>query len=324
MTNILNNIASMISTFTSAAFFSTAAFGIIALIMVSFSWVLVGVIAGKAPKLGYTMEAIYLTGSALSMIFAAAICMFSGIGKCEPIPLFWTAVAFFLTGAGCFVKGLIMSRIMQCGPNGIIWAIIQSAMLFPFVFGVVFYNVPMSAIRGFGMVFMLFALGMFALSKNNKSQGTGSWQFWTFFSLVLGGLDQIVTSIPFYYPQTKGISSMFNIFWLMAGYFVIGIIVFCWKKELRTNLISSVKKASFWVQSLALLPLSGLFVILFQFPGMRAMAENQLGAMSFPILVGSCVSLFTLYSAIILKEKFRLLDFIALVICVTGQIFICM
>ena len=117
---------------------------------------------------------------------------------------------------------------------------------------------------------------------------------------------------------------MFNIFWLMAGYFVIGVIVFCWKKELRTNLISSVKKASFWVQSLALLPLSGLFVILFQFPGMRAMAENQLGAMSFPILVGSCVSLFTLYSAIMLKEKFRLLDFIALVICVTGQIFICM
>ena len=324
MANILNNIASMISSFTSAAFFSTAAFGIIALIMVSFSWVLVGVIAGKAPKLGYTMETIYLTGSALSMIFAAAICMFSGIGKCEPLPLFWTAFAFFLTGAGCFVKGLIMSRIMQCGPNGIIWAIIQSAMLFPFVFGVVFYNVPMSAIRGFGMVFMLFALGMFALSKNNKSQGTSSWQFWTFFSLVLGGLDQIVTSIPFYYPQTKGISSMFNIFWLMAGYFVIGIIVFCWKKELRTNLISSVKKASFWVQSLALLPLSGLFVILFQFPGMRAMAENQLGAMSFPILVGSCVSLFTLYSAIILKEKFRLLDFIALVICVTGQIFICM
>ena len=133
MANILNNIASMISSFTSAAFFSTAAFGIIALIMVSFSWVLVGVIAGKAPKLGYTMEVLYLTGSVISMIFASALCIITGVGKSEFAPLFWTAAAFFVNGAICFTKGLIMSRIMQCGPNGIIWAIIQSAMLFPFL-----------------------------------------------------------------------------------------------------------------------------------------------------------------------------------------------
>ena len=324
MANVMSFITNQISAFTSASFFSTAIFGIIALVMVSFSWVLVGVIAGKAPKLGYTMEAIYITGSLLSMIFAGAICFFTGIGKCDFVPMFWTAAAFFLTGAGCFVKGLIMSRIMQCGPNGIIWAIIQSAMLFPFVFGVVFYDVKLSMIRGIGMVLMLVALAMFAFSKDNSSKGTGSWQFWTFFSLVLGGLDQIVTSVPFYYPQTKGISSMFNIFWLMAGYFVIGVVAIFLKKNLWNNLKTSVKEWSFWIQSLALLPLSGLFVILFQFPGMRAMAENGLGAMSFPILVGSCVSLFTLYSAVILKEKFRIADFSALVVCVVGQIMLCM
>ena len=117
---------------------------------------------------------------------------------------------------------------------------------------------------------------------------------------------------------------MYNIFWIMAGYFAIALITVCWKKDLRANLAVSIKKLNFWIMSFALLPLAGLFAIVFQFPGMRAMAENQLGAMTFPILVGSCVSLFTLYSAIILKEKFKLIDCTALVICVTGQILICL
>ena len=57
---------------------------------------------------------------------------------------------------------------------------------------------------------------------------------------------------------------------------------------------------------------------------MRAMADNGLGAMSFPILVGSCITAFTIYSAAVLKEKFKLLDFAALTCCVAGQILICL
>ena len=321
--SILQCIASQISAFASCAFFNTAAFGIIALVLVSLTWVLLGVIAGKAPKLGYTMEGIYLTGSVLSMIFAGTICLISGIGTGEFAPFFWTALAFFINGALCFVKGFLMSKVMQSGPNGIIWAILQSSMIFPFIFGVAFYGVKLSGIRVSGMIFMLIALGMFALTRNNSSKGKGTWQFWTFFMLFLSGLDQIAASLPFYYPQTKGISPMYNIFWIMAGYFAVSFITVCARKELRENLKASVKKVSYWMQSLALLPLAGLFAVLFQFPGMRVMADNGLGAMSFPILVGSSVAVFTLYSAIILKERFKFIDMIALLSCVAGQIMLC-
>lgn len=322
----MNAIISKISAFASAPFFSTVTFGIIALALVSLTWVLLGIIAGKAPKLGYTMESVYLPGSIISMIFAAAIFMFTGVGTNEFAPLFWTAAAFFVNGAICFTKGLIISRVMQYGPNGIIWAIVQSAMIFPFIFGVTFYNVKLTIIRSVGMLLMIFALGVFAAAKNNqssKSGGSGSWLLWTFLTMVLGGVDQIASSLPFYYPQPKKISPMYNIFWIMAGYFVIGIVVLCLKKDVRENLKCSVSKLSFWVLCLALLPLAGVFAILFQFPGMRAMADNNLGAMTFPILVGSSVVLFTLYSAVILKEKLKTADFIALFICVTGQILLC-
>lgn len=305
-------------------FFNTAAFGIISLVLVGASWCLVGAIAGKVPKLGYSMETLFLTGSAFAMLLIGCVCTVTGIGKCEPVPLLLTSIAFFLGGAGCFFQGVAMSRAMQCGPNGIIWAIIQSAMIFPFIFGVTFYNVKLNILRIAGIILMLAALIMFAFAKDNSKKASGSWQLWTFCALLVVGIEQVVTSIPFYYQETKGISSMFNIFSMMFGYFISSITVMLFKTEYFTELKNVVRKKSFWIYSMALLPLAALIAIILQLPGMRAMADNNLGAMSFPILVGSCITAFTLYSAIILKEKFKIIDLTALLSCIAGQILLCM
>ena len=88
-------------------FFNTAAFGIISLVLVGASWCLVGAIAGKVPKLGYSMETLFLTGSAFAMLLIGCVCMVTGIGKCEPVPLLLTSIAFFLGGAGCFFQGFL-------------------------------------------------------------------------------------------------------------------------------------------------------------------------------------------------------------------------
>ena len=305
-------------------FFNTAAFGIIALVLVGASWCLVGAIAGKVPKLGYSMETLFLTGSAVAMLLIGCVCAATGIGKCETVPLLLTSTAFFLGGAGCFFQGVAMSRAMQCGPNGIIWAIIQSAMIFPFIFGVTFYDVKLNILRIVGIVLMISALIMFAFAKDNSKKSSGSWQLWTFCALLVVGIEQVVTSVPFYYQETKGISSMFNIFSMMFGYFVSSITVMLFKTAYFTELKNVVRQKSFWIYSIALLPLSALIAIILQLPGMRAMADNNLGAMSFPILVGSCIAAFTLYSAIILKEKFKIIDLIALLSCIAGQILLCM
>ena len=80
------------------AFFNTSAFGITSLVLVGASWCLVGAIAGKVPKLGYRMEALFLTGSIIAMIFIGAVCAVMGIGKCSTLPLLLTSGAFFLGG----------------------------------------------------------------------------------------------------------------------------------------------------------------------------------------------------------------------------------
>ena len=305
------------------AFFNTSAFGISSLVLVGASWCLVGAIAGKVPKLGYRMELLFLTGSALSMAVMGAVFAFTGIGNSTLIPLVLTSGAFFLGGAGCFFQGVAMSRAMQCGPNGIIWAIIQSAMIFPFICGVVFYDVKLNWMRIAGIILMLAALTMFAFAKDNSKKAAGSWQFWTFMALLVVGIEQVITNIPFYYQETRGISSMYNIFCMMAGYLVSSVAVTAFKREYIAELKKTAGQKSFWIYSIALLPLSAFIAIIFQLPGMRAMADNGLGAMSFPILVGSCIAAFTLYSSFVLKEKFKFIDLVALSCCVAGQIFLC-
>ena len=318
-------INDFISALGNVPFFNTAAFGIIALVLVGASWCLVGAIAGKVPKLGYSMETLYLTGSSIAMIFIAIVCgATTGIGKCAITPLLLTSGAFFLGGVGCFFQGVAMSRAMQCGPNGIIWAIIQSAMIFPFIFGVAFYDVKLNILRILGICLMIGALVMFAFAKDNSKKTSGSWQVWTFAALIVVGIEQVVTNIPFYYQETKNISSMFNIFCMMFGYLVSSIVVMLFNKNCFTELKTVICKKSFWIYSVSLLPLAALIAIILQLPGMRAMADNGLGAMSFPILVGSCIAAFTLYSAIILKEKFKIIDLIALISCIGGQILLCM
>ena len=307
----------------SIAFFKTLIFGIIALCTVGVSWCLVGAIAGKVPKLGYTMESLYLTGGAVSMVFIGAVCAVTGIGECAAMPLFLTSAAFFLGGAGCFFQGVAMSRAMQSGPNGIIWAIIQSAMIFPFIFSVIFYDVKLNLLRVIGILLMLSALMLFALAKDNSQKSGGAWKMWTFLALLVVSIEQVVTSIPFYYQQTKNISSMYNIGCMMFGYVVSAIIMIFIKTERVAALKKSLGEKSFWIYSIALLPLSALIAVVLQLPGMRVMADNGLGGMSFPLLVGSCIVAFSLYSAMILKEKFKIIDIVALIFCVGGQVLLC-
>ena len=40
----------------------------------------------------------------------------------------------------------------QWGTNGVVWTVTQSGVNFPFLFDVIFYSVPVTMLRGLGMV----------------------------------------------------------------------------------------------------------------------------------------------------------------------------
>ena len=79
-----------------------------------------------------------------------------------------------------------------------------------------------------------------------------------------------------------------------------------------------------WIFTFALQFFGLIFAIIFQFPGMDALARCGLGSVSYPLLVGSCLVGFSLYSMFILKEKNSLLQFASLGCCLAGIIMICL
>ena len=147
-------------------------FGVFALIAVGLSWTLVGIVMGIAPRKGVDPGLVQLFGSVCSVAVGSillAVLPGSVPGTGE---LFVPCSLYFSGGFLNCIMLLMMSKAMQRGPNGIIWTIIQSAMIFPFLTGIVFYGVEPEPIRIAGLFLILSALVLFGLCKNNDVNNT--------------------------------------------------------------------------------------------------------------------------------------------------------
>lgn len=310
-----------------AEFLNTPFSGIIAMVLVGISWCFVGAIAGKAPKEGIPMEYIIFSGSIASMIGMGIMMIILKSNLSCPLPLFiLTSAVFFAAGALCFVQHKLTSWAMQSGPNNIIWAITQSAMVFPFIISVAFFGVKLTVLRLIGIILVLLALVIFGASGNNTSGAKGKWKLATFICLGVVSLDQILVTIPFYYPEAANISPLYCTFMMMSGYAVCSTVLFIVRRrdsEYIQGLCNSLVSAKAWKYSFWLLPVSSIIAFLCQFPGMKILAEHGMGGMSYPLMVGSCIVIFSVFTTISLKERFRAIQLFALACCICGLFLIC-
>ena len=92
------------------------------------------------------------------------------------------------------------------------------------------------------------------------------------------------------------------------------------KISLRSNFTSRW----LWIFTLSLQFFGLFFAIALQYPSMDTLAKHGAGSLSYPLLVGSCVVGFSLYSKLFLKEKMTPLQWGALASCLAGIILICL
>lgn len=315
----------IVSYLNSIPFFSSAAFGILAMVIQGSSSCAVGLIMGAAPKRGVDPGLVQFLGAFVSIPVSVAI-MVAGNAypQGEFWPVFWTCASSFYTGASNFVMLLIMSSAMQTGPNGIIWAIAQSAFIFPFISSVAFFGVELTSFRLVGIIVLLISVALYGVTKDN-SNNSGHWKLKAFICLAMCAVQQNITTLPSYYASTRGVPSVLRSI-CEAGAIVLCAIIYnliLMNKERATLLKNSLKNPSFW-KYVAIIQMSHLFLayVIF-YPGLNTMADNGLGGMCFPLMIGSCIVLFTLISVVFLKEKFRLLQALALTACITGLLLIC-
>ena len=312
----------------SSQFFTSITFGIIALVIVGSSWTITGLVMGDAPKRGVGIPFLETLSSSVSLvgcIIATTVLGGWGLHDCTPKVYFWTNAAYFFCGAANFFNLLWMSKAMQTGPNGVVWSIIQSALVFPFMGGIIFFGVEATPMRIIGIILLLLALVFFSMTKNNTSKGGQQWKLLAFAALAICAVQQNVQTIPSYFESCRTVPSTVRTGACALGcLFAALMCIFCTsKRDAYAAMVVQFKRKALWYYVLAMQGFSLFFSFTLTYPGMDAMAKNGLGGMAFPMMVGSCIASFTLASVLLLKEKIKPVQAIALLLCISGLVLIC-
>ena len=311
--------------FQNMEFLNTLPFGIVSMVIVGVSWCLVGLVAGDAPKKNIDMAFLQLWSAIVSSVVSILILFLPGTNAV--VPLKWFALAlgsYFLSGFLNFFMLQLMSKAMQSGPNGIIWSIIQSALVFPFIVGMVFFNTGSSAHKIAGIILLLAALVLFGIAKDNSSKGGNAWRYIALLALLVCAVQQNLATFPAYFPECRKIGSLYCTMATSAGTVAAALIFLVCscrdgkKEQLKNNLISW----DLWKYILVLQGFGLLTSYLFLYPGMFVMGRYGMGMLCYPMMVGSCIVSFTLTSMFFLKEKVKTVQIIALILCISGLVFL--
>ena len=297
-------------------------FGILALTAVGMSWTLVGVVMGLAPKKNVHPMIVQFFGAVVSILAGLVLLFALPDGDSTLTREMWMFLGFyFASGILNCIMLYIMACAMQRGPNGVIWTIIQSAMIFPFLSGIIFFNVEPKIIRIAGFLLILSALTIFGTAKDNRVRG-GGWKLLAFSAFLITGLQQSLTTLPSYYEAGRSISPIVRSLCLsLASLITSSVTVFINRKKipLRANLFS--KYLWMFVGSLQFFGL--IFAYLLFYPGMDAMAEHGIGNASYPLMVASCLIGFSLYSTLVIREKNTPMQCLGFICCLVGIVLIC-
>ena len=270
--------------------------GIILLAVTGACWVIIGAVAGHAARRNLPVGTVQACSAVLSVLISSAVLYCRPDPECAFSIRFWTMASIFGSGFFNYFVIQLMSRAMKTGPNGIVWATIQSALIFPFLVGVLCFGVALTIPRLGGLAAIVTALALFGLAR---VQGSG-WKWAAVGSLLLAGINQNLSNLPSYFPEAAAVGSVSRSLAASLGTLTAFLIADWRTLPARTAVL---KNPLMW-RYIACLSGSGLITgYLLMYRGLNLVAEAGAGAISYPVLVSSCIVSFTLYSIFVLKEK---------------------
>ena len=292
--------------------------GFLLVVMAGICWIGVGISVSKCSERNWDYNIVqglnYLGATLLCALLLAAGARWSGSG---PI-LGWGFLLSCLAGIALFYSYVFTSLAMQRGPNGLVWGIMQGGMIGSFLMGVIFFGEPAAPVRLIGLVLILTGVLVMGVSRDSVSAGRGkNWVFPSFLAFLLVLITHCCNSLPSYLPAAQTGSLVRT-----TGVYFGGLIGFS-----ITTLPGMIRKRNFggrgeWITALVLMILNTSTSLFLFYRGLDLLAKNGCGGLAYPIAIGVCVSGFSLYSLLVLKEKFARLSLAGLIAVCLGIIVI--
>ncbi len=291
--------------------------GISFLTVTGIMWVVMGAVISRAAQKQLNIAFIQgIAGGVVALAVIPALCT-------GQMPAWQVVLSIFLAGFGNYYIFLLMNKAMQTGPNGLVWAMIQSAFIIPFAMGIIFFAVPCSLWRLSGLLVLLLATALMGIAgqKSNReksdAKGDCKWLWYTIIAFLMGGLDQALGNLPSYLIKEEpfqfcGLLARSGI--CGAGFAVAWAFHCLFRKEnwfARKCTLDIVLMAGSTV---------GATVCLFY--ALDTLAKAGAGAIGYPLGMGITIAAFQIYTAVVLKEKLSLFSLLSILLCLSGIVLI--
>ena len=292
---------------------STTVSGLLLIAITGLLWAVVGVLYSTAGKRGLKLVPFGLALTVCSLVFAwAFICKWPSLlgGNVTRPWEFTTVIA--LGGVTNWLGMPLLMEAMRRGHRAGSWTVSQSAMLVPFLAGVLFWHDKPSAFNFAGVGMVLVSLLLFGVHSAREEPRAGSkpWFYLALMALGLIGISQTLNTVPSHWSGwTDSCALRIPVF--LSGATVC-LLTLCavrreWPgwPELRSGIQASfVGVVSTWTL----------------FRGMDRMATRGLVSLVYPLAVGICIVGFGVYTRMFLKEPLGVLGVTALGAGVVGII----
>lgn len=316
---------------------------LIFLVTTGFCWVAVGAVVGLIGRRGLNLLYYQIICSALSLVISLSIGFFFPDKLIPPEGIsastwFWVIAGSLANGVFNYLMIKFMGLAMKKGPNAVVWATIQSGLIYPFFMGWLVFHEKMSACRIAGIVLIVASVILYAArgkasgksdapsASPSETGGVTAWLLPALLGMLCCGINQCGGNLPSYLERGQDFPSVFRALFLHVGGLLgcLGGILWGgfrgkWPDKPRKGELLRLT-----IYCASVLSVSYTANILFMFPGLDALKNLGRGPLGYPIMVCSCIIGFFPYGLFVLREKINPIQAVGAVVGIAGIILGCL
>lgn len=258
--------------------------GLVLILLTGLAWGSIGVVLGSSSKRKVDAVTFMAAATLLSCVFSWGLLVDWPVllaGKVErPVPLIGLLGLAGLAGG---LGMLALQKSMTAGAAA--WTIGQSAMVIPFLTGILFLGEPMRLTGGLGLTVILLSLLAFARGRPATDSANGPWLSYALGAFLLLGLQQALSSIPSSWEGWSDGAGLRVPIALTAGAVPLVAIVLIRRRPF-------CKGAWQLAGSYAVLVVTGQSLL---FAAMDRLRTTGRLSLAFPLAIGTCILLVALW-----------------------------
>lgn len=304
--------------------------------------VIVGVAVGHVERRGYSLVRYQLLNCAMCVAVAVAgwaaapSAMFPSSG-CPPATWALVVAGTLLCGVFQYLMILMMGRAMKRGPNAIVWAIIQSGLIYPFLMGWLVFGSSMGPRRLAGIALILASVFLYAAGKSRSAAASTEtdarnriplrgWLPAALLGMLFCGANQCGANLPSYLEGGKDFSGTFRTLSIYSGLLLAALTHIAVQRVQGTRLAPArrgeIRDLALWAGVTGILTF--LLCRYLKFPGLDRLESLGAGSMGYPVFVAACIAGYFPYGALVLRERLDARQAAGFVLGISGILLGCL